>query len=95
MSGNPVHQFTSTPEDLVTHNSVKTREELIELLNQDLSREYQAIIAYIVYSQAIKGAKYMAIAAELEKHAHEELAHALIIAKQVDYLGGEPSVTPL
>jgi len=69
-----------------------TREELIQLLNEDLSREYQAIIAYINYSQVLKGAQYMSIASELEKHAGEELAHALIIAKQVDYLGGMPTV---
>lgn len=94
MSTKPVSTHTASPEDLIIHNGVKTREELIELLNQDLSREYQAIIAYIVYSQTIKGAKYMAIAGELEKHALEELAHALIIAKQVDYLGGMPTVTP-
>ena len=71
-----------------------TRERLIELLNDDLSREYQAIIAYVNYSQVLKGAEYMAIAAELEVHAKEELAHALIIAKQIDYLGGMPTVTP-
>lgn len=94
MSSNPVHALPASPEELVGHSVIKTREELIELLNQDLSREYQAIIAYVVYSQAIKGAKFMAIADELEKHAHEELAHALIIAKQVDYLGGMPTVTP-
>lgn len=94
MSSKPGHALSTSPEDLVTHNGIKTREELIELLNQDLSREYQAIIAYIVYSQAIKGAQYMSIANELEKHAHEELAHALIIAKQVDFLGGMPTVTP-
>ena len=70
------------------------REQLIALLNEDLSREYQAIIAYVVYSQVLKGAQYMAIAGELEKHAHEELAHALILAKQIDYLGGMPTVTP-
>lgn len=69
-----------------------TREQLIELLNDDLAREYQAIIAYVVYSQAIKGAQYMAIAKELEKHAGEELKHALIVSKLVDYLGGEPTV---
>src|SRR5207253_9977900 len=63
-------------------------------LNEDLSREYQAIIAYIIYSQVLKGAAYMNIAAELEKHAGEELAHALTIAKQIDYLGGNPTVTP-
>jgi len=71
-----------------------TRERLIELLNEDLSREYQAIIAYVNYSQVLKGPEYMAIAKELEVHASEELAHALIIAKQIDYLGGMPSVTP-
>jgi bacterioferritin len=71
-----------------------TRERLIELLNEDLSREYQAIIAYVNYSQVLKGAQYMAIAQELEKHAGEELQHALIVAKQIDYLGGMPTVTP-
>jgi len=70
-----------------------TRERLIELLNEDLSREYQAIIAYVVYSQVLKGAQYMSIASELEKHAAEELAHALTISKQIDYLGGMPTVT--
>ena len=71
-----------------------TRERLIELLNDDLSREYQAIIAYVNYSQVLKGAAYMNIAAELETHASEELQHALIIANQIDYLGGMPTVTP-
>ncbi len=71
-----------------------SREQLIELLNQDLSREYQAIIAYVVYSQTLKGAQYMKIADELELHAKEELQHALTIAKQIDYLGGMPTVTP-
>jgi len=70
------------------------RRVLIDALNEDLAREYQAIIAYIVYSQVMKGAAYMAIAAELEKHAAEELQHAITIAKQIDYLGGDPTVTP-
>jgi len=72
-----------------------TREMLIEKLNEDLAREYQAIIAYVVYSQVLKGAEYMAIAGELEVHAGQELAHALTIAKQIDYLGGMPGVTAL
>jgi bacterioferritin len=71
-----------------------TREELIAHLNEDLAREYQAIIAYVVYSQVLKGAQYMSIAGELEKHAKEELEHALIISKQIDYLGGMPTVQP-
>jgi bacterioferritin len=71
-----------------------TRTDLINRLNEDLSREYQAIIAYVVYSQTLKGAEYMAIAKELERHAGEELAHAITIAKQIDYLGGSPTVKP-
>ncbi len=70
------------------------RKKMIELLNEDLSREYQAIIAYVNYSQVIKGAQYMDIARELEKHAGEELSHALKISKQIDYLGGMPTVKP-
>lgn len=70
-----------------------TREDLIKGLQEDLSREYQAIIAYVVYSQALKGAEYQNIAKELEVHAGEELAHALTIAKQIDYLGGMPNAT--
>ena len=72
-----------------------TREQLIEKLNEDLAREYQAVIAYVVYSQVLKGAEYMAIASELEVHAGQELQHALTIAKQIDYLGGMPATTPL
>jgi bacterioferritin len=71
-----------------------TRDELIKLLNEDLAREYQAIIAYVVYSQVLKGAQYMAIAKELETHAAEELQHAIVISKQVDYLGGMPVAVP-
>jgi bacterioferritin len=71
-----------------------TRERMIELLNEDLAGEYQAIIAYVVYSQVLKGAAYTDIARELEAHAAEELAHALKISKQIDYLGGMPVVTP-
>ena len=71
-----------------------TREEFIAALNEDLSREYQAVIAYVNYSQVLKGAQYMNIADELAVHAAEELDHALQIANHVDYLGGMPSVTP-
>jgi bacterioferritin len=81
----------STPDAELKNVS---REQLIGLLNEDLAREYQAIIAYVVYSQVLKGAPYMAIATELEKHAAQELQHALTIAKQIDYLGGMPTVTP-
>jgi bacterioferritin len=72
-----------------------TRQQLIEKLNEDLAREYQAIIAYVVYSQVLKGAQYMSIAKELEKHAGEELSHALTVSKHIDYLGGMPCAAPL
>lgn len=72
-----------------------TRADLIKGLQEDLSREYQAILAYVVYSQALKGAEYQNIAKELELHAAEELAHAITIAKQIDYLGGMPNATAL
>ena len=71
-----------------------TRSELADLLNEDLAREYQAIISYTVYSQVLKGAQYMNIADQLETHAHEELKHALIISRQVDYLGKMPVAVP-
>jgi len=71
-----------------------TREKLVDALNDDLSREYQAIISYVNYSQVLKGAAYMNIAAELAVHAKQELDHALQISNHVDYLGGMPSVTP-
>ncbi len=70
-----------------------TRDRLAELLNEDLAREYQAIIAYVVYSQVLKGAQYMSIAAQLELHAKQELDHALIISRQIDYLGKMPTAT--
>jgi bacterioferritin len=71
-----------------------SRERMVELLNEDLAREYQAIIAYIIYSQTIKGAEYNHIAQELEKHAGEELQHAIMVAKQIDYLNGSPVNKP-
>src|SRR6202167_6581020 len=74
--------------------SVITRDQLAGLLNEDLSREYQAIIAYVVYSQVLKGPEYMNIADQLEIHAQQELSHALILSRQIDYLGKMPTVTP-
>ena len=70
-----------------------TRDQLADLLNEDLAREYQAIIAYVVYSQVLKGAEFMSIAQQLEEHAAQELQHALTISRQIDYLGKMPTVT--
>src|ERR1700685_2752883 len=81
-------------EETPKADSKLSREKLIELLNEDLAREYQAIISYVIYSQVLKGAEYMNIAGELEVHATEELKHALIISNQIDYLGGMPINQP-
>jgi bacterioferritin len=85
---------SATPAKSNGAESGMSRDKLIDLLNEDLAREYQAVIAYVVYSQVLKGAEYMKIAAELELHAAQELQHALVISKQVDYLGGTPTVAP-
>lgn len=77
-----------------TSRPTVSRTRLAELLNEDLAREYQAIIAYVVYSQVLKGAEYMSIAEQLEEHAKQELQHALIISRQIDYLGAMPTATP-
>lgn len=77
----------------VVENEI-SRDQLAELLNEDLAREYQAIIGYVVYSQVLKGAEYMDIASQLEIHAKQELEHALTISRQIDYLGKMPAVTP-
>jgi bacterioferritin len=83
------------PEPKSTTNEIDiTRDRLAELLNEDLSREYQAIIGYVVYSQVLTGAQYMDIAAQLEIHAKQELDHALTLSRQIDYLGKMPTVTP-
>lgn len=71
-----------------------TQEQLVQGLQQDLAREYKAIIQYVIYSQKLDGARYMEIAKELEVHAHEELDHALAVAKQLDYYGAYPVHEP-
>src|SRR6266702_1566520 len=85
---------TNMPEQKAEQQNDKAVEALIKALNKDLAREYQAIIAYTVYSNVLKGAQWMKIADELKLHAAEELQHALIIADQIDYLGGMPTATP-
>jgi bacterioferritin len=70
------------------------RDQLIDGLQEDLAREYKAIIQYIIFSQKLDGARYMNIADQLEEHAHQELDHALQIARQLDYLGEYPVHEP-
>lgn len=76
----------------MSNNNATDRQEIIDGLNEDLAREYQAIIQYVVFSSTLKGPEYGDIAEELKLHASEELEHALEVAKQIDYLGGNPSV---
>ena len=83
------------PEQKPNHKNENPVKNLIHALNEDLAREYQAIIAYTVYSNVLSGAQWMKIADELKLHAAQELQHAMIIADQIDYLGGMPTATPL
>jgi len=90
-----VYYSTSLENEKSMSEDLKiSREQMVTLLNEDLSREYQAVIAYTVYSQTIKGAAYNNIASELEAHASEELSHAIMIARQIDYLNGTPTSVP-
>ena len=90
----PRSQILEARSRAQTQSQPISRDEMVRLLNEDLAREYQAIIAYTVYSQVLKGAPYTDIAGELELHAAEELAHALKISRQIDYFGGMPTVRP-
>jgi bacterioferritin len=72
--------------------SSSSKNEIIKGLNEDLAREYKAIIQYVVFSSTLKGAEYGDIAEQLKEHASQELAHALEVAKQIDYLGADPTV---
>jgi bacterioferritin len=72
--------------------STSRKNEIIKGLNEDLAREYKAIIQYVVFSSTLKGAEYGDIAEQLKEHASQELAHALEVARQIDYLGGDPTV---
>src|SRR3954447_12427378 len=89
-----MYVYSTPSENTMAETNNPALQELIQGLQEDLSREYQAIIAYTVYSNVLKGAKWMSIASELKKHAAEELEHALIISDQIDYLGGMPNATP-
>src|SRR5712691_9915171 len=72
--------------------SSSSKEEIIKGLNEDLAREYKAIIQYVVFSSTLKGAEYVGIAERLKLHASEGLTHALEVARQIDDLGGDPTV---
>jgi bacterioferritin len=86
--------FFMSEQKAATIEQTVSRDRLAELLKEDLAREYRAIIGYVVSSQVLKGAEFMSIAEQLEAHAHDELKHALIISRQIDYLGQMPCVTP-
>jgi len=68
-----------------------TKEKLVELLNGDLAKEYQAAVQYVQHSGVITGAAYGDIKKEITIHAGEELGHAITLADQIDYLGGVPT----
>jgi len=66
--------------------------EFIEQLNTDLGTEYQSIVQYVQHAATIKGAEYRSIAEELANHLTQEVEHAKTLARQIDFLGGTPTV---
>jgi len=74
---------------------MSNKDNLIKGLNEDLAREYKAIIQYVIFSNTLKGAEYNDIADQLKIHSSQELSHALEIARQIDNLGGEPTAIPM
>lgn len=65
---------------------------LIEKRNEDLSSEYQSIVQYIQHIATVKGPEFHFITEELANHVGHELQHAKILAQQIDFLGGTPTV---
>lgn len=87
MPSKPSTDKTSTDE-------AAARQQLIQGLQEDLAREYKAIIQYVIFSQKLDRAAYMNIADQLQEHAHQELNHAMAVARQLDYLGAYPVHEP-
>ncbi|HII72610.1 TPA: ferritin-like domain-containing protein [Candidatus Woesearchaeota archaeon] len=69
-----------------------SKEELINLLNNDLKLEYSGAIQYIQHAAVMTGAMYGDVIKEIKIHATEEIGHAVILADQIAFLGGVPTV---
>jgi bacterioferritin len=69
-----------------------TKEKLLKELNKDLEWEYAASIQYLQHAATINTAKFDSIKKELLLHSQEEMAHAVLLADQIDFLGGVPTV---
>lgn len=69
-----------------------SKKKLMEELNKDLEWEYSAAIQYVQHASVITGAQYESIQKELVLHSQEEMAHALMLSEQIDFLGGIPTV---
>ena len=69
-----------------------TKKQLIAQLNNDLAKEYSALIQYVQHQAVITGPEYDSIRKELVIHSNEEHMHAISLAEQIDYLGGTPTV---
>src|SRR6185437_6407439 len=92
MSNNNNNNTFQSVNSGTTSSSSVSKDDIIRGLNEDLAREYKAIIQYVVFSATLKGPEYGDIADQLKLHASQELAHALEVARQIDYLGGDPTV---
>lgn len=69
------------------------KEQLVELLNGDLSREYQAIITYIQYAASVTGPYRQELKTFFANEIPDETMHAQYLAGKIAALGGVPTVT--
>jgi bacterioferritin len=68
------------------------RNQLTRLMNEDLASEYRSIVQYNQHLATLKGLEVQSLLAELKQHLGQELTHAMILAEQIDFLGGVPTV---
>jgi bacterioferritin len=84
---------TKTPSANETNPDPLTRERFIQLLNDDLSTEYQSIVQYNLHISTVTGAEFVSTIDELAIHLTQELQHARVLAQQVSFLGGIPTTS--
>ena len=68
------------------------QQKLVERMNEDLGTELRSIMQYTQHIATVKGLEVQSILQELRAHLGQELQHAVILAEQIDFLGGVPSV---
>ncbi len=77
--------------DPIRGGTTVDRQTLIEALNGDLAREYQAILMYIQYSAKLTGPYRDTLRALFQNEIPDEQGHAQMLADKIAYYGGDPT----